>query len=94
MQSDQVPPDDSFTARLIAEMRAGGIEQPPSQFETDGRWHRFAPTPGRKGQSATYKIILDPIAPVWWFRDWRLGGPLRRGNTRARRSTSAATTTG
>ncbi len=70
------PVADGFSAEHAVQLRdamiAAGIEQPPTVFVADDRWHRFAPTPGRS-QSATYRIALDPVAPVAWFQDWRIG---------------------
>jgi putative DNA primase/helicase len=69
-------------------MAQHGIDATPQYFIPDRRWHRFAPTPGRKNQSAAYRIVPDPVAPVWWFRDWRMGGSLVRGQGDAGRELS------
>jgi phage/plasmid primase-like uncharacterized protein len=53
-------------------MIAAGIESPPATIIQDGKVHRFAPTPGRKSATAWYIVHPDPVAPVWWFGDWRL----------------------
>jgi phage/plasmid primase-like uncharacterized protein len=70
---------DDWTSQLVSQMKGAGILTPPAQFVADGRWHRFAPNPDRKGQSASYRVVVDPVAPTWAFRDWRMGGSLIHG---------------
>jgi putative DNA primase/helicase len=65
--------DDEHTAQIIAQMTAAGIETPPDSIIVDGRVHRFVSMSGRKGATGWYLVHPDPIAPVWWFGDWRLG---------------------
>jgi putative DNA primase/helicase len=65
--------DDGYSAQIIAQMTAAGIEAPPDQIIADGRVHRFASTPGRNGNTGWYIVHPDPVASVWWFGDWRLG---------------------
>ncbi len=68
-----LPMADGYTAQIIAQMIAAGIEAPPDQIIADGKVHRFASTPGHKSMTGWYIIHPDPVAPMWSFGDWRLG---------------------
>src|SRR5712692_4533055 len=59
--------------QIMAQMMAAGIETPPDSIIADGKVHRFTSTASRKGATGWYVVHPDPIAPVWWFGDWRLG---------------------
>jgi putative DNA primase/helicase len=59
------------TAQILAQMSAAGIEAPPDRIIADGKLHRFAPAPGRKGQTGWYVVHPDPAGAVWFFGDWR-----------------------
>jgi putative DNA primase/helicase len=61
-----------YTAQILAQMAAAGIEAPPDRIIADGKVHRFASTPG-KAATTWYIVHADPVAPVWWFGDWRTG---------------------
>lgn len=65
--------NDGYSAQIIAQMTATGIEAPPDRIIADGKIHRFASMPGRKSTTGWYTVHSDPVAPVWWFGDWRLG---------------------
>jgi putative DNA primase/helicase len=58
---------------ITAQMMAAGIEVVPDHIAADGRVHRFVSTLGRKSATGWYVVHPDPLAPVWWFGDWRLG---------------------
>src|SRR5215831_6977925 len=68
-----LPIADGYTAQIIAAMTTAGIEAPPDHIVADGKVHRFASTPGRKSATGWYIVHSDPVAPMWYFGDWRLG---------------------
>jgi putative DNA primase/helicase len=66
------PTADGCESQIIAQMMAAGIEVPPATIIQDGKVHRFASTPERSA-AGWYVVHPDPVAPVWWFGDWRTG---------------------
>jgi phage/plasmid primase-like uncharacterized protein len=64
---------DGYTAQIIAQMTAGGIEAPPDRIIADGNIHRFVSRPGSRKKHGWYVVHPDPVAPTWAFGDWSLG---------------------
>jgi putative DNA primase/helicase len=60
-------PDEEWRAQLVAEMTAAGVAA-PATIIADGTIHRFGPD-----DVCWYAVYPDPVAPHWWFGDWRAG---------------------
>src|SRR2546427_5876585 len=64
--------DDGYTAQIITEMTAAGIEAPPDRIIADNCIHRFMSRTGSRKKNGWYVVHPDPVAPTWAFGDWSL----------------------